>query len=94
LGMLALGLSNFGPTVRFGLLMTTSLFVALIGDLILLPCLLYMRPSRVKVTTLNPAGTGSTDQTRSRQIPPPHLGKPRLPTEPTSLNDDSEGCLV
>lgn len=44
IGMLALGLSNFGPTVRFGLLMTTSLAVALIGDLILLPCLLYMRP--------------------------------------------------
>jgi predicted RND superfamily exporter protein len=44
IGMLALGLSNFGPTVRFGLLMTTSLAVALIGDLILLPCLLYLRP--------------------------------------------------
>lgn len=44
IGMLALGLSNFGPTVRFGVLMTTSLAVALIGDLILLPCLLYMRP--------------------------------------------------
>ena len=42
--MLALGLSNFGPTVRFGLLMAASLGVALIGDLILLPCLLYMRP--------------------------------------------------
>ena len=43
IGMLALGLSNFGPTVRFGILMTTSLAVALIGDLILLPCLLYLR---------------------------------------------------
>lgn len=46
LGMLALGMSNFGPTYRFGLLMAASLGVALIGDLILLPCLLYMRPSR------------------------------------------------
>ncbi len=46
LGMLALGMSNFGPTFRFGLLMAASLGVALIGDLILLPCLLYLRPSR------------------------------------------------
>jgi len=46
LGMLALGMSNFGPTFRFGLLMAASLGVALIGDLILLPCLLYLRPCR------------------------------------------------
>jgi len=43
LGMLALAMSNFGPTVRFGLLMATTLGVALIGDLVLLPCLLLLR---------------------------------------------------
>jgi predicted RND superfamily exporter protein len=41
-GMLALMLSNFGPTGNFGLLMSVSLAVALIGDLILLPCLLLV----------------------------------------------------
>ncbi len=90
LGMLALGLSNFGPTVRFGLLMTTSLFVALIGDLILLPCLLYMRPSRVAAT--NRKASKPADQ--ARHIPSPHLGKPRRPTEATGLDDDAEGCFV
>jgi len=46
LGMLALTVSNFVPTARFGLLMAASLGVALIGDLILLPCLLFLRPDR------------------------------------------------
>ncbi|MDA0588858.1 MAG: MMPL family transporter [Planctomycetota bacterium] len=44
-GMLALSISNFVPTARFGLLMAASLGFALIGDLILLPCLLFLRPS-------------------------------------------------
>jgi len=46
LGMLALTVSNFVPTSRFGLLMAASLGVALVGDLILLPCLLFLRPAR------------------------------------------------
>lgn len=41
-GMLALTFSNFGPTGNFGLMMSVSLGVALIGDLILLPCLLLV----------------------------------------------------
>lgn len=90
LGMLALGLSNFGPTVRFGLLMTTSLFVALIGDLILLPCLLFMRPSRRKVTDSDQTG----EQPPSRTVPPPHLDKPRRSTEPTRFDDEADGRFV
>lgn len=92
LGMLALGLSNFGPTVRFGLLMTTSLFVALIGDLILLPCLLYMRPSKVVATTNTKVSTPEAKQ--GRQVPPPHIGQPRRSTEPTGHDDDAEGCFA
>ncbi len=46
LGMLALTLSNFVPTARFGFLMATLLMTALIGDLLLLPALLAMRPKR------------------------------------------------
>jgi uncharacterized protein len=90
LGMLALGLSNFGPTVRFGLLMTTSLFVALIGDLILLPCLLYMRPSKVVAANRDETSTPSSKQSRTREVPAPHLGKPRRSTEATSEDGDAE----
>jgi hypothetical protein len=70
--------------------MTTSLFVALIGDLILLPCLLYMRPS--KAVAAKP-GASESDE-RARHIPEPHLGKPRRSTESTGLDDDAEGCFV
>jgi hypothetical protein len=62
----------------------------LIGDLILLPCLLYMRPSRVAAT--NRKASKPADQ--ARHIPSPHLGKPRRPTEATGLDDDAEGCFV
>jgi predicted RND superfamily exporter protein len=75
LGMLALGLSNFGPTVRFGLLMTTSLFVALIGDLILLPCLLFMRPNKSVAATPEDKAPPTADQGQPRKIPAPHLAK-------------------
>ncbi|WP_339733041.1 MMPL family transporter [uncultured Gimesia sp.] len=45
-GMLALTLSNFVPTARFGYMMTSLLVAALVGDLILLPCLLALRPQK------------------------------------------------
>tara|TARA_R110002095_G_scaffold64689_1_gene54466 strand:- start:2457 stop:4685 length:2229 start_codon:yes stop_codon:yes gene_type:complete len=45
-GMLALTLSNFVPTARFGYMMTSLLGAALVGDLILLPCLLALRPEK------------------------------------------------
>jgi hypothetical protein len=92
LGMLALGLSNFGPTVRFGLLMTTSLFVALIGDLILLPCLLFMRPSKTVDTTRAEESTQAAR--KARQLPPPHIGQPRRSAKPTGHDDDAEGCFA
>ncbi len=51
-GMLALTLSNFRPTMRFGYLMAAILAAALLGDLVILPCLLSLgrrgnvRPTR------------------------------------------------
>lgn len=45
LGMLALTFSNFPPTARFGGMMATLLMAALIGDLVLLPAVLALRPS-------------------------------------------------
>lgn len=46
IGMLALTLSSFAPTVRFGLLMATLLMATLAGDLLLLPALLAWRTVR------------------------------------------------
>jgi uncharacterized protein len=46
IGMLALTLSSFAPTMRFGLLMATLLMATLAGDLLLLPALLSLRPVR------------------------------------------------
>ncbi len=42
-GMMALSLSQFAPTARFGMLMTALLMAALIGDLVLLPAMLALR---------------------------------------------------
>ena len=47
-GMLALSCSEFGPTARFGILMSALLVAALIGDLVLLPALLALRPKAVE----------------------------------------------
>jgi len=46
IGMLALALSSFAPTVRFGVLMAVLLLAALAGGLVLLPALLCLTPSR------------------------------------------------
>lgn len=95
LGMLALGLSNFGPTVRFGLLMTTSLFVALIGDLILLPCLLFMRPSKGNAEAGNSDPKVTTGRQQRRPIKPPHISKPRRLTDAAAPDDeDGDACLL
>ena len=40
IGMLALTFSSFGPTALFGWLMCATLLTSLLGDLVLLPCLL------------------------------------------------------
>ena len=47
LGMLALTLSSFTPTIRFGLMMATLLLTALAGGLVLLPALLYWHGGRM-----------------------------------------------
>lgn len=47
LGMLALTLSSFTPTIRFGLMMATLLLTALAGGLLLLPALLYWHGGRM-----------------------------------------------
>ncbi len=48
-GLLALGLSPFRPTMRFGVLMFCLLLTALIGDLILLPAFLALGTRRKRL---------------------------------------------
>lgn len=55
LGLSAFAFSTFTPTQRFGILMLTLLFTALIGDLILLPALLASRIGKLlEVRPWNP----------------------------------------
>jgi predicted RND superfamily exporter protein len=56
IGMLALTLSSFGPTGRFGLLMASLLMATLAGDLLLLPAILALRRGRKAVAAAVPAG--------------------------------------
>ena len=77
LGMLALMLSNFVPTARFGYMMATLLMAALIGDLVLLPAVLAMRPAgRKPKQSGDPTAPAPRD--RSSSVPAPHL-----PTQPS-----------
>lgn len=50
IGMLALCFSSFGPTFMFGLMMFATLLMSLLGDLVLLPCLLgFFQTQRLSV---------------------------------------------
>ncbi len=59
LGMLALCLSSFAPTARFGCLMAAQMAASLLGELVLLPAMLCCRPSRRMATNTVP----TTDET-------------------------------
>jgi predicted RND superfamily exporter protein len=57
LGMLALCMSSFTPTARFGMLMASQMVASLLGELVLLPAMLCLRPARKKAaqaTTTQP----------------------------------------
>jgi len=49
-GLLALGLSPFRPTMRFGVLMFCLLIAALVGDLLLLPAFLAIGAKRKRLS--------------------------------------------
>ena len=50
-GMMALCLSSFSPTARFGWLMTAQMLASLLGELLLLPALLCLRPERRSIAS-------------------------------------------
>lgn len=53
-GMLALCLSSFVPTARFGALMAAQMSASLLGELLILPALLCCRPQRRTQTAKEP----------------------------------------
>ncbi len=67
LGLSAFALSTFTPTQRFGVLMLTLLFAALIGDLIFLPALLASPFGRFLGVKPAPAETPSIDSTAAQE---------------------------
>lgn len=54
LGMMALCLSSFAPTVRFGTLMASQMAFSLLGELVLLPAMLCCLPSRQRIAKSEP----------------------------------------
>lgn len=68
IGMLALTLSNFVPTARFGYMMATLLVAALVGDLVLLPAVLAMRPKSRKAVRNDEAEEEVAVETRDPAV--------------------------
>ncbi|MFV0442931.1 MAG: efflux RND transporter permease subunit [Planctomycetaceae bacterium] len=67
IGMLALAASQFTPTMRFGLLMSALMFVALLGDLVMLPALLALRRSRPTKRALAERGVAADSAASAEQ---------------------------
>jgi predicted RND superfamily exporter protein len=70
LGMLALCLSSFTPTSRFGWLMAALMLTSLIGELVLLPALLSLRKAARPRRDHQPAAR----QDGTQRIEPGHAG--------------------
>lgn len=65
MGMLALCLSHFAPTARFGAMMATQMLASILGEMVILPALLCCRPARKSA----PAAA----TTFAPHIPAPHF---------------------
>jgi len=74
IGMLAMTLSSFAPTVRFGLLMASLLTATLAGDLLLLPAILSLRRGRKSLAP--------------RLASPIFVGRPREMRKPAAVTAD------
>ena len=85
LGMLALCLSSFAPTARFGCLMAAQMTASLLGELVLLPAMLCCRPGRrVKVENVVPTvsevpATPKSDAEIEPEIHPFPAETPQVP---------------
>ncbi len=82
LGMLALCLSSFSPTARFGCLMAAQMVASLLGELVFLPALLCLVRSRPQPA---PPVAAEPDDTEIRSLPlRPHFQSPVRATMPRS----------
>jgi predicted RND superfamily exporter protein len=90
IGMLALCLSRFTPTSRFGWLMASLMTVSVIGELILLPALLSLRRSPRGQTTaavkpvvaVHPVPATEAGRVEAKHpgiVPAPHLSASKKP---------------
>lgn len=70
-GMLALCLSSFSPTARFGCLMAAQMLASLLGELVFLPALLACRPARVAVPDEQPVDEEPLPEIH--RLPRPHF---------------------
>lgn len=85
-GMMALCLSSFSPTARFGWLMTAQMLASLLGELLLLPALLCLRPERRSLAATvvapppnSPPPSPSTDpEPEIHRMPVPHIARPGI----------------
>lgn len=67
LGMLALCMSSFTPTSRFGILMASQMAASLVGELLILPAMLCLRPQRrTAAVTQTPMPSPTPDQPSAR----------------------------
>ncbi|ADG66864.1 exporter of the RND superfamily protein-like protein [Planctopirus limnophila DSM 3776] len=60
-GMLALCLSSFAPTARFGCLMSAQMIASILGELVFLPALLCCLPEKRKATNTSAASEESAE---------------------------------
>ncbi len=87
LGMLALCMSSFTPTSRFGMLMASQMAASLLGELVILPAMLCMRPRRrteknveapsPTPTPDEPAHHDSDPELKIHPFPPVEARRPR-----------------
>jgi hypothetical protein len=68
-GMLALCLSSFTPTSRFGCLMAAQMVASLLGELVFLPALLCLAPSRRQPVPAPAAEAEADDGPEIRALP-------------------------
>ena len=82
LGLLALCLSSFTPTSRFGMLMAAQMVASLLGELVLLPAMLCCRPNRRTKDVRQPEPVPLVEAASEGDVEPqihpfPHVTSPR-----------------
>jgi hypothetical protein len=82
--MLALCMSSFTPTSRFGMLMACQMGASLLGELVLLPAMLCLRPARraqvalAKIPDVDPVATDTHADLPIHPFPAPQPRRRRV----------------